>query len=235
MAVELAGRRIDELAGRQGRLLFAYLVTNRLRPVGRGELANVLWPEEAPRAAETSLSGVLSRLRRALGEGVLQGRSELRLVLPADARIDVETAFEEIHRAQSAVALADWPRAWVSARIALHVSRRVFLPGYEGEWIDQRRRHLAALQASALECVGEAALALEGAETAAAERSARALIELDPYLEAGYRLLMRALQAGGNTAAALNVYDELRRRLREELGVPPSRETQDLHRQLLTT
>ena len=46
---------------------------------------------------------------------------------------------------------------------------------------------------------------------------------------------MRALQAGGNTAAALNVYDELRRRLREELGVPPSRETQDLHRQLLTT
>jgi DNA-binding SARP family transcriptional activator len=44
---------------------------------------------------------------------------------------------------------------------------------------------------------------------------------------------MRALAARGNVAEALLAYDELRRRLREDLGASPSAATQDLHRRLL--
>jgi SARP family transcriptional regulator, regulator of embCAB operon len=68
----------------------------------------------------------------------------------------------------------------------------------------------------------------------AAERSARALIELDPYRESGYRFMMRALQRQGNLAAALTVYDTLQLRLRDDLGTPPAPETQALHLHLLT-
>ena len=223
MTVELGGRRIeDTLPGRQGRLLFAYLAVHRLRPVGRAELIDVLWPiDSQPTTADATLTGVLSRLRHVLGADVLEGRSELRLALPSKAWIDVEIAAESIHRAESAVAIGDWPRAWTSGRVALHVARREFLTGCDAPWIEARRRVLQSIESSALECIGEA------------ERSGRALIACEPYRESGYRLLMRAHQARGNDAAALTVYEELRGLLREELGTTPSAETQALFKQLL--
>src|SRR5256885_385112 len=130
LALELEGRRFeDALPGRQGRLLFAYLAVNRMRPVERPELTLVLWPDDPPAAAETTLSGVLSRLRHALGDKVVAGRAQPRLVLPADAWLDVEAAAAAIHRAESAVARGDWASAWMSGRVALHLSRRAFLSG----------------------------------------------------------------------------------------------------------
>ncbi len=234
LAVELEGRRCEvELPGRQGRLLFIYLVLNRARPVARRELLDVLWRGELPHTAETTLTGVLSRLRSVVGEDVLQGREQLRFVLPADAWIDVEVAFRAIHEAEAAIISGDWPRAWISGRVALHVSRREFAAGYDGPWIEERRQSLGALQASALECVGEAGLGLGGTEIASAERCGRALVALEPYRESGYRLLMRALEARGNAADALAVYDQLRRLLRDELGAAPCAATQDLHKELL--
>lgn len=73
------------LPGRQGRLLFAYLVINRDRACRRTGLIDALWPDDPPPAADSALSALLSKLRRALGGDVLQGRTELRLVLPDDA------------------------------------------------------------------------------------------------------------------------------------------------------
>lgn len=235
MTVELDGRRLEgALPGRQGRLLFAYLTVNRLRPVGRARLIDVLWPDGSPpTSADATLTGVLSRLRHVLGADVLEGRSEPRLALPSEAWIDIEVAAEAIHQAESAVASGDWPRAWTSARVALHVARREFLAGCDAPWIEERRRFLQSLGPSALECIGQAGLGLGGSEIAAAERSGRALIAAEPYRESGYRLLMRAHQARGNDAAAFTVYEELRGLLREELGIAPSAETQALYKQLL--
>jgi len=235
MTVEIAGRRLEgKLPGRQGRLLFAYLAANRIRPIERGELIEVLWPDQPPpTTAEATLTGVLSRLRHVLGDGVLQGRTQPQLVLPARARIDVEIAVKAIHEAETAVTTGTWERAWIPARAALYVARREFLVGFEAPWIEERRQLLQTVKASALECVGEAGLGLRGSEIAAAERSGRALIAIEPYRESGYRLLMRALKARGNAAAALAVYDELRCLLRDELGTTPGADTQALHKELL--
>jgi DNA-binding SARP family transcriptional activator len=54
-----------------------------------------------------------------------------------------------------------------------------------------------------------------------------------PLAETGHQLLMRALAARGDAAAALAAYDQLRQLLREELGVSPSPATQALHARLL--
>jgi DNA-binding SARP family transcriptional activator len=59
------------------------------------------------------------------------------------------------------------------------------------------------------------------------------LTRREPYRESGYRLLMEALAREGNNAEALRAYDELRTRLRSDLGVAPSAQTQELHKQLL--
>lgn len=223
----------SDLPGRQGRLLFVYLVANRHRVVARDELAAALWPEQAPATSDGSLSALLSKLRRVLGAGRLEGRSELELLLPLDAWIDLEAATEALHRAGSAVARGDWAGAWGPGRVAQHVAARGFLPGEDAAWVAETRRRVEELHVRALELVGRACVELGGAELDTAERSARTLIERAPYRESGHRLLMETLGASGNRAEALMVYERLRSRLREELGASPSRDTQDLHRRLL--
>jgi DNA-binding SARP family transcriptional activator len=234
LVVEIGGRRVEEkLPGRQGRLLFAYLAVNRSRRATRGELADALWPEGAPDAAEASLAALLSKLRRALGPEAVEGKSELRLALPEGAWLDVEAAGVAVHRAESAVALGHWEEGWVPARTALYVVNRGLLPGYEAPWIDERRRWLDDVRLRALECVGAIGLGMGGTELAAAERAGRSLVEAAPFRESGYRLLMEALEARGNVAEALRVFDGLRVLLREELGVAPGRAVQELYRRLL--
>ena len=231
LAVTLGGRRVEQaLPGNQGRLLFAYLVLNRTRPSTRDELVDAVWPEGTPAA---SLSPVLSRLRRVLGDGLVTGTSQLRLVLPDESWVDVEVAVKAIHRAESAVALSEWTEAWAPARVALHISSRTFLSGFDATWIEERRRYLRAVRLSALECVAIVGLGLSGPEFAAAERCARKLIELEPYRESGYRLLMESHARRDNVAEALRVYDSLRILLRDELGMAPGESTQALHKELL--
>ena len=234
IVVELEGRRVEgSLPGRQGRLLFVCLATNRIRPTPRAELIEALWPGETPAGVDSALSALLSRLRRVLGGPSLQGRSEIRLALPPCAWIDLEAAAEAIHEAESAVALGEWARAWAPARIAYSISSRGFLPGEEAPWIEERRRSLEDIRLRSLECIGLAGLALGGPELAAAERSGRALIEATPYREIGYRLTMETLAARGEAPEALRVHDRLRRLLRDELGMSPRPATQALHRRLL--
>lgn len=234
ITVELEGRRLEgQLPGRQGRLLFVYLALGRARAVTRDELVAAIWRDDAPARASSNLSVVVSRLRRALGAQILSGRGELRLVLPADAWVDIEVAAEKIHAAEAAVHAEDWSRALPAATIAYAISGRGFLPGEDAPWVVEQRRWLEDVHLRALECDAASSLGIGGSEVAAAERDARRLIRLAPYRESGYRLLMQALARRGNSAESLLAYEQLRTVLRDELGATPSPATQALHRRLL--
>jgi SARP family transcriptional regulator, regulator of embCAB operon len=236
LAVEVDGRRIEhDLPGRQGRLLFAFLILHRLRPIRRDELIEALWPRTPPAAADVALRALLSKLRRVLPDGALDGRAELRLHLPPGAFVDVEHAREAIHGAESAVAQGDWYRAWSASMTPMFTARRGFLPDEDADWIRNTRHELDALYLRSLECYSQACLGVGGTELAGAERSARELTRRAPYHESGYRHLMRALAARGNSAEALRAYEELRTRLREELGIAPCAATLALHAELLAT
>lgn len=231
LVARIAGERVDDrLPGRQGRLLFAYLVLARRRPVTRELLVDLLWPGPAPDAAESALSALLSKVRRVVP---VAGRSSVRIGLPADAWVDLEAAQEALHRAEGAVAREDWTAAWGPARLVQHVCDRQFLPGEDAPWVEERRREAGSLLVRALELAGLASLRIGGGETATAERAARRLVELAPLRESGTRLLMEVLAGQGNRADALLVYDALRVRLHDELGVSPSEATQTAHRMLL--
>lgn len=234
ITLELQGRRLEAgLPGRQGRLLFVFLALNRMRAVSRDELAAAIWPEKAPPAVDANLSVIVSRLRRLLGAEALAGGGGVRLVLPAEAFVDVELAARKIHEAEAAVHVQDWSRAVAAATIAYLISDRGFLPAEEAPWVVEQRRWLEDVHLRALECDAAASLGIGGSEVAAAERDARRLISLAPYRESGHRLLMKALALRGNSAEALIVYEQLRTLLREELGAAPSAASQAMHRQPL--
>lgn len=234
LVVEMDGRRLEGmLPGRQGRLLFAYLVTTRSRPVPRERLLDALWPEQRPDAAETGLRALVSKLRRGLGADRLEGRGELRLALPPDTWIDVEVASDALHRAESALALGEWARGYGRATVAKKISERTFLPGDDAPWVAEQRRRLEGVHIRALEAHGTICLRIGGTEFAAAERSARELTQLAPLRESGYRLLIEVLVETGNEAEAVMVYDRMRRLFRDELGIAPGTATQALYKNLL--
>jgi SARP family transcriptional regulator, regulator of embCAB operon len=234
LAVEIAGARLEQaLPGGQGRLLFAYLATNRRRSVRHDELIEAIWPQRTPPGADAALRVLASRLRRVLGAQVLQGRGELQLVLPADAWIDLEAADAAIHKAESAVERAHWHDAWAPSHIAMNISRRTLLPGSDAPWIDQLRRHLDDIRLRALECWTAAGLGIGGAELADAEVAARKLITEAPLHETAYLLLMRVLDARGNPAQAIGTYEQLRRHLSDELGITPGPTARELHTRIL--
>src|SRR3954471_18922970 len=241
--IELCGRLLVEidgeglhaaLPGRQGRLLFAYLVLNRDRPVRRDELVDALWSENGhPESAEALLRPPLSRLRKALGPGRLEGRTELALVLPDDAWIDWEVAHAALARTREALGAGDHASAWQAANQAVEIAGAGLLPGLEADWIDERRRELADLRVEALEATAVAGAALGGAHLAGAERAARAAVEAAPFRESARAALMEVLRVGGNVAEALRAYEDLRTMLRDELGTPPSARVMALHERLL--
>ena len=232
--IEIGGDRIEaRLPGRQGRLLFAYLVLKRHREASRHELIEAVWPAGAPTAADVGLNALISKLRKILGPEALEGRTNLRLVLDKSARIDVEVATEAVHRGESRVALRDWKRAWGPSLVALFIAEREFLPGEDAPWIDEHRSALGEIRLRALEAYVAAALGTGGTELPAAVRAGRQLVRLVPLRETGYQLLMQALAAQGNVAEALRVYTTLNDTLRDELGVSPCATTQAVYDQVL--
>jgi DNA-binding SARP family transcriptional activator len=232
-AVELGNQpvRFDRL-GRQARVLFAFLVLCRPTPVSREQLIDALW-EEPPASASAALSVVISRLRAAVGPQVVQGRSQLCVVLPEPAKVDVEQALAALHRAESAVAARNWRRAWSAALTAHFVTRRTLLPEADQPWVVNWRHRLAESGVRALECYTAACLNLGGAELPAAERAGRELVAMAPLRETAQLLLMQTLVARGNAAEALVAYERLRILLRDELGTDPSGPLQEFHLQLL--
>lgn len=240
VAIERGERLLREadLPGPQGRLALVYLVAERQRPVAQAELADVLWPQTLPPSWPVALSAVISKLRNKLA---LLDLDRDRVIAnafrcyqfrpPTDIWIDIEAAADAVHHAEGAL-LADRPRAaYGPSLIATTIARRPFLTGEDGAWVTSRRQWLSDILVRALDCRVEALVA--NGELALALDQARAAVDLEPYRESGYRRLMRVLVLRGDRAEAVRVYHDCRRRLKEELGVTPSAETESLLRGLI--
>ena len=100
----------------------------------------------APPAYESLLAPPLTRLRKALGPGVLEGRSELAArTSPRTPWIDWEVA-PAASRAPGARSTPATPGGWEAAREAVEIAERGLLPGLEAPWIDAARSELADLR-----------------------------------------------------------------------------------------
>jgi peptide/nickel transport system substrate-binding protein len=240
VAVETDGALIDEerFPGRQGRLVFAYLVAEAGRPVPHDELAEALWGDAPPATWEKALTVLISKLRALLGSCGIDATRALTgafgcylLSLPEGTWVDVVAAANAAHEAELALAVDDLERAKALAAQAASLAQRPFLPGEEGAWVEGKRRELADVRSRALAGLIDACLRC--GDEAEAATWAEELIVLEPYRETGYRRLMAAHAAAGNRAEALRVYERCRRLLAEELGAYPSPETESIYRELL--
>src|SRR4029078_6709363 len=113
---------------------------------------------------------------------------------------DLEPAVAAAPRAESHVAKGEWASAWGPASLAYDVASRPLLGGHDRPWLDDWRRLLEEVRLSGLEGLAAASLGLGGPELPQAANCARRLVELAPFRESGYRILMGAFQRGGKAA-----------------------------------
>jgi predicted ATPase/class 3 adenylate cyclase len=237
--VEVDGRRIPDtsFAGRQGRLVWAYLVCERRRSVRREELGELLWPDRLPSSWTSSLSVVISKLRRLLSEAGLDPTDALagafgsyRLHLPEGVWVDWEVAGQRVDQAEGALRAGELDAAVGAAEEAVQIAGQGFLVD-DCLWVDTQRERLRDLHLRALLAQAQAHLeAGRGGRAVIAAREALAVAELR---EASYRLLMQALAATGERAEALRVWERCRVMLADQLGVDPAPETEAVYLSLL--
>jgi YVTN family beta-propeller protein len=239
VALEIDGVVIGEgsFPGRQGRVLFAYLVAEQGRPVPREELAEALWGETPPASWDKALTGIVTKVRSLLAHQGIDGAALTgafgcyRLELPEGAWVDVVAAANAEDEAEMALAAGDFAEASNAAALAASLLRQPFLPGEGGTWVEEKRRELADARERALDVLADASL--RSGDTREAVKWAQQAIALSPFRDSGYRRLMEAHVAAGNRAEALRVYERCRRLLAEELGAYPSPETESVYRRVL--
>jgi DNA-binding SARP family transcriptional activator len=227
LELELEGRLVDlEAVGRDGRLLVAHLVAHRSRAVARSELAGLLDEGEA------ALEGPLARLGEALDGHMATVGTGVSLLLPPEAWVDVEVAERSALAADVAFASGDAAAAFGHAQTTVRLLAAPYLPEFDTVCVSQRRRQLEDVRWSAQHRLAAAALALDPPDLAVAEHAAAELTERQPYRQAGHGLLMEALERQGRRAEALEVYEKLVARLRDELGAEPASALRRLHRRV---
>lgn len=222
--------------GRQLRLVTAMLLLDRAEPVPVDRLSEALWPLGAPDQFRPALRGLVSKVRRLLADvGVeddrIVSRSGRYVVDLQELRVDVEQAGRDLQQARRVLqdGALEEARDWASAARAV-VSRPI-LPGVDAGWVDDLRDVVGGQLLDSLLVLGECRWRLgqlDGARSAAGQA-----VGLDPLREDAWRLAMRVEQQAGNTAAALAMYEQLRARLVDQLGVDPSAATRKLHARML--
>lgn len=229
--------------------LLAYLSVTGDRHT-RAELALLLWPESDNKRARGALRYTLSIIKAALGDGwlVLDGQHVgLRTGLQAHGQEVIETApgratagqivSSDVARFRTLLRTPELPNGTSGVAAAAALYRDDFLAGFSlrdsinfEEWQFFQREEFKQQQVGALATLVEAAG--ERGDAAAAVNYARRLLLLDPLREDIQRLLMHLLAGWGQSAAALQQFDEFSHWLDEELGVPPSPATVALAEQI---
>ena len=184
-------------------------------------------PPEPPNA----LQALVSRLRRALPEAVIESRpAGYQLTLdPRDTDI---ARFEELAAAGRAQLRSDPAAAAATLREALELWRGPALADVAGtEFGEAVIARLDELRLAAIEQRVDADLLAGAPEPLVAELEE--LVVAHPLREPLAARLMRALHACGRRGAALEVYEQARKRLADQLGADPSAELAALHLELL--
>ena len=214
-----------------GARLRGLLVALALTPghvVPKATLVDWIWGEHPPADATNALHRLVSRLRKALPDGSVEGHTN-------GYRLTVEPDAVDAVRFERLVAQArEEPRRVRLLREALALWRGAALQDVDlagSAAFDAAITRLEGLRLTALEDRFEAEVGLGHGVELVAELTD--LVAAHPLRERLVAALMRALVAAGRDTDALLTYQRTRESLADALGVDPSPELSALHVALL--
>jgi DNA-binding SARP family transcriptional activator/tetratricopeptide (TPR) repeat protein len=223
--------------GPRQRAVLGLLATCPNAVVDRETIIDALWREDPPLTAVTMIQSYVSQLRRMLPRDQGTGRTALatagsgyRLCL-GDDELDLMVFSRLTARARKARQAGERATAFGAFEMALELWRGEPLAD-----VNLLSGHPAVTALRAL----RGATVIDYAETASTQADhdkavphLRAMAAREPLNERAHGCLMMALAAIGQPAAALKVFEDVRRRLDGELGVQPGAELAEAHLRVL--
>jgi DNA-binding SARP family transcriptional activator len=228
-----------DLGPSQRRVILSVLLVQANRPISREQLIDAVWGEELPKYAANLAQKHISALRRQLEPG-RPGRTPSKVLVWTDAGylltvppgdLDLQLYEDEVTRARRARARGDLR----AAAEALHRALRQFsgqpFDGLFSPMLQAHRDRLVEQRIGLVEDRLELDLALGVDSDLVSE--IRQLASDHPLRDRLSGLLMLALYRDGHRVEALSAFQEVRRRLRHDLGVDPPAFLETLHRHIL--
>ncbi|HZG68865.1 MAG TPA: BTAD domain-containing putative transcriptional regulator, partial [Herpetosiphonaceae bacterium] len=215
------------LLRRKNRALVYYLAAQP-EPVRRERLLLLLWPDLDRPAAQHSLRTLLHGLRQTLGSTLLV--TDETLALAPDTEVDVR---------RLAAGLAQPPGEPHSLEAALALYRGEFLADFSlpdspafDDWVVAERERYRQLAIHGLTMLAQlqAARRVWPAALAAITRA----VDLDPLREDVQAIAMQLQYFAGDRTGAIRRYEQLRKLLDDELGLPPMAETRAVYDAIIT-
>jgi DNA-binding SARP family transcriptional activator len=212
--------QVLDLGGAKQRALLAMLLLHPNQVVSRDRLVDALWEENPPNTAQKALQVHVSKLRGQLGRDRIVTKAPGYAIRVEPGELDVER-FESL-AGEGGRQLVDALALWRGPPLA-DVAHTRFARQEIGR-LQERRLAVLEEQIEADLALGRRADLIAELEALAAEH---------PLRERFRALLMLALYRGGRQAEALDVYQNARRTLVDELGIEPGRELRELHQTIL--
>ncbi|MDA2812986.1 AfsR/SARP family transcriptional regulator [Nocardiopsis sp. RSe5-2] len=217
----------------KARQVLALLLVRSGEVVGVPALIEELWDGRPPRSAVSTVQSYVHQLRRRLGDGVIETRPAGYVLHLSPDALDACVFDRAVEEAQTALEQGDARAAARAAGAALDLWRGRMLGGVQpGRHL---RGHLVRLEerrTRALELRLQAEMELGRHRELVAEL--REVVAAHPLNEWFHGLLIEALRRSGRRKEALDAYQDLRRVLRDELGLDPAPELQHLQREVLS-
>ncbi|MFF8841888.1 BTAD domain-containing putative transcriptional regulator [Streptomyces sp. NPDC015127] len=219
----------------KARGLFQYLVIHRGQTLTRDRLYEALWPGSDPSAGGSSLKVAAHGLRRVLDahpdspreSGIRLHYRDFGYALDiAELWSDVDRFQELVHTGLRAAAAGDRTGAREQLRSAVELYAGEFLRGESADWVVEQREYLRSLALRALDVLRADAVGRDDFPDLI--EICRRTLGIDRHHEETYRALMTAHGRRGEHACVRNWYELCARRLRDDLDVAPSRETDEL-------
>ncbi|MDX3100864.1 AfsR/SARP family transcriptional regulator [Nonomuraea angiospora] len=219
-----------ELSAAKIRTLLAVLLLSRSRIVSDSWIAEMLWGEDLPTTSEAQIQIYVSRLRQKLGVSIARQRPGYLMEADPDA-VDL-LVFEKL--ARQGRQLLEKGAAGEAARVlgeALSLWRGPALSGATDLLTAVERPRLEEAKLATLEDRVDADLRLGGHTGLVSELTG--LVSRHPWRERLRGQLMLALYRSGRQADAINVYEDLRGLLADDLSTEPSQELRELYGKVL--
>ena len=220
-----------DIGGAKRQALLAMLALRQGRVVEVDALIDALWADDLPSAPRNAVHHHIARLRAALGEESIVGAADGYAL--ADADVDAARFEELLAETRAARRDGDLSAAADAVASALALWRGPALQGLTAtEWFSTEARRLDALRVDAREEEFEVTLAL--GEHRDLVQDLRSALAADPFRERLWGQLMLALYRSGRQAEALDVFQEARRVLSDELALEPGPELRRLQEAILS-
>ncbi|HEY3343696.1 MAG TPA: AAA family ATPase [Anaerolineaceae bacterium] len=215
-----------QLARRKTRAVLYFLAAHK-QAQNREHVLAVFWPDAPRVSAQQVLRTTLHGLRQSLDDALIAGDDAL--MLSADTWVDVRSFEEGVERQPAEISTLE---------TALDLYQGDFLadfflsdsPDFE-QWMTVERERYRRLATRGLAALARL-YAVNRDYSAALARLERALL-FDPLQEDVQREAMRVQYLAGDRPGAIRRYDQLRRLLDEEMGVPPMSETRTAYDAIL--